>query len=70
VNNLTSARHAQFRHYHAQYEHAKTLTSAKIRFFYTEPDVRQRLMAGNAFLSRVLEQLKIWIIGNESDIPT
>jgi predicted nucleotidyltransferase len=37
---------------------------------YTEADVRQRLMDGNAFLSRVLEQPKIWIIGNESDIPT
>jgi predicted nucleotidyltransferase len=37
---------------------------------YTEADVRQRLMDGNAFLSRVLEQPKVWIIGNESDIPT
>ena len=37
---------------------------------YTEADARQRLMDGNAFLSRVLEQPKIWIIGNESDIPT
>jgi predicted nucleotidyltransferase len=37
---------------------------------YTAADVRQRLMDGNAFLSRVLEQPKIWIIGNESDIPT
>lgn len=37
---------------------------------YTEADVRQRLIDGNAFLSRVLEQPKIWIIGNESDIPT
>ena len=52
VNNLTSA-------LHAQYEHAKTLTSAKISFYYTEPDVRQRLMAGNAFLNGVLEQPKI-----------
>ena len=37
---------------------------------YKEADVRQRLMDGNAFLSRVLEQPKVWIIGNESDIPT
>lgn len=37
---------------------------------YTEADVRQRLIDGNAFLSRVLEQPKVWIIGNESDIPT
>lgn len=37
---------------------------------YTEADVRQRLRDGNAFLTRILEQPKIWIIGNESDIPT
>lgn len=36
---------------------------------YTEADVRQRLRDSNAFLTRVLEQPKIWIIGNESDIP-
>lgn len=37
---------------------------------YTEVDVRQRLKDGNAFLTRVLAQPKIWIIGNESDIPS
>lgn len=37
---------------------------------YTEADVQQRLRDNNAFLTRVLEQPKIWIIGNESDIPT
>lgn len=37
---------------------------------YTEADVRQRLRDGNAFLTRILEQPKIWIIGNESGIPT
>jgi predicted nucleotidyltransferase len=37
---------------------------------YTAADVRQRLKDGNAFLTRVFEQPKIWIIGNESDIPT
>jgi len=37
---------------------------------YTEADVQQRLRDGNAFLSRTLKQPKIWIIGNESDIPT
>jgi DNA-binding MarR family transcriptional regulator len=37
---------------------------------YTEADVRQRLQDGNAFLTRVLNQPKIWIIGSESDIPT
>lgn len=37
---------------------------------YTEADVQQRLRKGNAFLTRLLEQPKIWIIGNESDVPT
>lgn len=37
---------------------------------FTEADVRQRLQGSNAFLTRVFEQPKIWIIGNESDIPT
>ena len=37
---------------------------------YTEVDVRQRLKDGNAFLTRVLAQPNIWIIGNESDIPS
>lgn len=37
---------------------------------YTVADVRQRLRGGNAFLTRILEQPKIWIIGNESDLPT
>lgn len=37
---------------------------------YTEADVQQRLRDDSAFLTRVLEQPKIWIIGNESDIPT
>jgi len=37
---------------------------------YTKADVQQRLHNGNAFLTRILEQPKIWIIGSESDIPT
>ena len=37
---------------------------------YTADDVRQRLQDGNAFLKRILEQPKIWIIGHESDLPT
>lgn len=37
---------------------------------YTEADVKQRLLDGNAFLARTLKQPKIWIMGNESDIPT
>ena len=36
---------------------------------YTEADIQQRLKESNAFLSRVLKQPKIWIFGNESDIP-
>lgn len=36
---------------------------------YTEADVRRRMQDGNAFLTRVIEQPKIWIIGSESDIP-
>jgi predicted nucleotidyltransferase len=37
---------------------------------YTEADIRQRLRDGNAFLTRVFEQPKIWIIGDEADIPS
>ena len=36
---------------------------------YTEVDVKQRLLDDSSFLTRVLNQPKIWIIGNESDIP-
>ena len=36
---------------------------------YTEADIKQRLLDDNSFLIRVLNQPKIWIIGNESDIP-
>lgn len=52
------------------------LLSAEVRLgrsinttIYTEADVQQPLRDGNAFLTRILEQPKIWIIGNESDIP-
>ena len=37
---------------------------------YTSLDVRQRLQDGNAFLARLLEQPKIWIVGGETDIPS
>lgn len=37
---------------------------------YTTADVRQRMQEHNSFLTRVIEQPKIWVIGNESDIPT
>ena len=37
---------------------------------YSEIDLQERLRAKNAFLTRVLNQPKIWIFGSESDIPT
>jgi len=37
---------------------------------YTETDVRQKMQEHNAFLTRILVQPKIWVIGNESDIPS
>ena len=37
---------------------------------YTPLDLRQRLQDGNAFLARLLEQPKIWIVGGETDIPS
>uniref|UniRef100_UPI0040485CB0 hypothetical protein n=1 Tax=Orrella sp. TaxID=1921583 RepID=UPI0040485CB0 len=37
---------------------------------YTPLDVRQRLQEGNAFLARVFEEPKIWIVGDETDIPS
>jgi len=37
---------------------------------YTPLDLRQRLQDGNAFLTRVFEQPKLWIIGSETDIPS
>ena len=37
---------------------------------YTPLDLRQRLQDGNAFLTRVFEQPKLWIVGGETDIPS
>ena len=37
---------------------------------YSETDLQERLRANNAFLTRVLNQPKIWIFGSESDIST
>jgi len=36
---------------------------------YSGREWSKRLKDGNAFLTRVLEQPKIWIIGNEHDLP-
>jgi len=35
---------------------------------YSEKDVARKLKDGNAFMKRVLEQPKIWLIGGESDL--
>jgi len=37
---------------------------------YSETDLQERLRANNAFLTRVLNQPKIWIFGSESYIST
>lgn len=37
---------------------------------YTPDEVRKRIKQGNAFMMRVLEQPKLWIIGSENDLPT
>ena len=35
---------------------------------YTREETMARLAAGNAFLSKVMEQPKIWVMGNDDDI--
>jgi predicted nucleotidyltransferase len=35
---------------------------------YTRPEWRKRIAAGNSFVTRVLEQSRLWIIGGEHDI--
>ena len=35
---------------------------------YTAQEMKSRLAEGNAFLTRVLQQPKIWVIGNETDL--
>jgi predicted nucleotidyltransferase len=36
---------------------------------YNRPEFAARLREGNAFVQRVLAQPKLWIIGNENDLP-
>jgi len=36
---------------------------------YTAQEMKNRLAENNAFLTRVLQQPKIWVIGNETDLP-
>lgn len=35
---------------------------------YSPDEIRQRLSQGNSFLTRILEQPQIWLIGNENDV--
>lgn len=37
---------------------------------YTAEEMRKRIAQDNAFMMRVLEQPKLWIIGSENDLPT
>ncbi|MBE9550253.1 MAG: transcriptional regulator [Proteobacteria bacterium] len=37
---------------------------------YSSEEFTQRIKRGNSFIQRVLSQEKLWIIGQESDIPT
>jgi len=36
---------------------------------YTAVEFKRRLKQGNAFVKRVLEQPKVWIVGGEHDLP-
>jgi hypothetical protein len=36
---------------------------------YTPAEFSKRVRAENAFVTRVLEQPKVWIIGSEHDLP-
>ncbi|MCF6224746.1 MAG: nucleotidyltransferase domain-containing protein [Xanthomonadales bacterium] len=37
---------------------------------YSSKEFRQRIKQGNSFIKRILSQEKLWIIGQENDIPT
>ena len=37
---------------------------------YSRQELAKRRREGNAFVTRVLEQAKVWIIGSEDDLPT
>ena len=37
---------------------------------YSNEDVQQKLKKGNAFLTRVMAQPKIFLIGSERDLPS
>lgn len=37
---------------------------------YTMSQIQQRMIDDNAFISRVMQQQRIWVIGNENDLTT
>jgi predicted nucleotidyltransferase len=37
---------------------------------YTIADAQERIQSGNAFFNRILEQSKIWLLGDESELPS
>ena len=48
---------------------AKELDRAVNPTVYTAVEFKRRLKQGNAFVKRVLEQPKVWIVGSEHDLP-
>ena len=53
---------------------ALEIVSSKLRrtinpTVYTREEFQSRIEQGNSFIKRVLAQLKLWIIGQESDLP-
>jgi len=49
---------------HAEVQLARTINTT----VYSKTDLAKGLREKNAFITRVLEQPKIWVIGNESDL--
>lgn len=48
---------------------AKELDRAVNPTVYTAVEFKRRLKHGNAFVIRVMEQPKVWIVGGENDLP-
>jgi len=50
-------------------EHAATTLGRKVNpTLYTRADMAKRVKQGNAFITRVLKQPKMWLIGNEESL--
>jgi predicted nucleotidyltransferase len=50
-------------------EHAATALGRKVNpTLYTSADMAKRIKQGNAFVTRVLKQPKMWLIGNEESL--